>query len=115
MVSMSDTQGVKKMIIECNDVLISTNEDVKEHKVRIKATGISDHCESYKPEIWFANKNKNISTHWKLKYNKDGSELIKVTAWDVNPKYNNSGCYFENRGLSIAMNDRTLYKRHWWN
>jgi len=104
------------MIIECNDVLISTNEDVKEHKVRIKSTGIGDHCDSYRPEIWFANKNKiGTSTHFKLIYNEDGTELKKVTAWDVNPKYNTEGCYFENRNNPISINERTLYKRHWWN
>lgn len=102
------------MIIKCNGVYISTNEPVKVHKEVIKDAGISDHCDNYKPEIWFVTDKDNISTHWKLEYNKDGSELKKVTAWDVNPKYNYKGCYFENKGESISINDRTLYKRHWW-
>lgn len=104
------------MIVKCNDVYINTTHTVELHKSAIKTTGIGDHCDSYHPEIWFANNNKDgISTHFKLKYNGDGTELLKVTAWDVNPDYNSGGCYFENKGKSISMNDRTLYKRHWWN
>ncbi len=103
------------MILNCNGVIIHTELNVDVHKKAIKVTGIADHCNSYEPEIWFANEKNGITTHWKLIYNKDGSELKKVTAWDVNPEYNSGGCYFENKGKSISMNDRTLYKRHWYN